>query len=87
MTPPGAPFPWVGRVRLVGGRTNVWGRQATAQRHGFQGRVHRRRGADWPLTYAELAPYYDIVERYIGVSGRAEGIRCCRTARSCRRWR
>src|SRR5690606_33282370 len=30
-------------------------------------------GEDWPLSYDELAPYYDRVERYVGISGRPEG--------------
>lgn len=72
-TPPGQPFPWVGRIRMVGGRTNVWGRQSyrfsdldfkAASRDGV--------GVDWPIGYADLAPYYDIVESYIGVSGQVE---------------
>jgi choline dehydrogenase-like flavoprotein len=72
-TPRNAPFPWVGRVRLVGGRTNVWGRQAYRWSDtDFKGASIDGAAADWPLTYAELSPYYDIVERYIGVSGRAE---------------
>ena len=74
-TPAGLPFPWVGRTRIVGGRTHVWGRQSyrysdidfrSASRDGF--------GIDWPLSYADLAPYYDLVERYIGISGINEGI-------------
>lgn len=74
-TPPGQPFPWVGRTRIVGGRTHVWGRQSyrysdidfqSASRDGF--------GIDWPLTYADLAPYYDLVERYVGITGINEGI-------------
>jgi glucoside 3-dehydrogenase (cytochrome c) catalytic subunit len=73
-TPPEKVFPWVGRIRMVGGRTNVWGRQSyrfsdldfkAASRDGI--------GVDWPLGYADLAPYYDSVERYIGVSGQPEG--------------
>ena len=73
-TPAGQFFPWVGRIRLLGGRTNVWGRQTyrfsdldfkAASRDGI--------GIDWPVGYADLAPYYDIVERYIGVSGQVEG--------------
>jgi glucoside 3-dehydrogenase (cytochrome c) catalytic subunit len=73
-TPPGKSFPWVGRIRMVGGRSNVWGRQsyrlsdldfAAASRDGV--------GVDWPLGYADLAPYYDTVERYVGVSGQIEG--------------
>jgi choline dehydrogenase-like flavoprotein len=68
------PFPWVGRTRLVGGRTNVWGRQS--YRFGdldLKAASHDGHGVDWPIGYADLAPYYDIVERYIGVSGQVEG--------------
>ena len=68
------PFPWVGRLRLVGGRTNVWGRQSYRWSDlDFKAASHDGAGVDWPLTYADLAPYYEMVERYIGVSGRAEG--------------
>jgi choline dehydrogenase-like flavoprotein len=68
------PFPWVGRLRLVGGRTNVWGRQSYRWSDAdFKAASHDGAGADWPLAYRDLAPYYDIVESYIGVSGRAEG--------------
>ena len=70
----GPPFPWVGRLRLVGGRTNVWGRQCYRFSDAdFKAASFDGAGADWPLAYADLAPYYDIVERYIGVSGAAEG--------------
>lgn len=72
-TPAGLPFSWQGRTRVIGGRTNVWGRWSlrfsdldfhAARRDGY--------GADWPLDYRDLAPYYDRVERYIGVSGERE---------------
>jgi choline dehydrogenase-like flavoprotein len=67
-------FPWVGRTRLVGGRTNVWGRQSYRFSDlDFKAASHDGHGVDWPIGYADLAPYYDIVERYIGVSGQAEG--------------
>ena len=74
-TPGDKPFSWQGRLRLVGGRTNVWARQSyrfseqDLKGHSFDGE-----GEDWPLSYADLAPYYDTVERYIGVSGRAEQV-------------
>ncbi len=68
------PFPWVGRIRLVGGRTNVWGRQRYRFSDlDFQAASHDGHGVDWPLAYADLAPYYDIVEKYVGISGQAEG--------------
>jgi glucoside 3-dehydrogenase (cytochrome c) catalytic subunit len=74
-TPEGKPFSWQGRLRLLGGRTNVWGRLSlrlsdldlkAASFDGF--------GEDWPLSYKDLAPYYDLVEGYVGVAGRAEGL-------------
>jgi choline dehydrogenase-like flavoprotein len=73
-TAPGTQFNWMGRVRMVGGRTNVWGRVSLRlsdldlKAASFDGY-----GADWPLAYKDLAPYYDLVEEYIGVAGRAEG--------------
>ena len=68
------PFPWVGRIRLVGGRTNVWGRQSYRfSDHDFKAAAADGHGPEWPLGYADLAPYYDIVERYVGISGQAEG--------------
>jgi choline dehydrogenase-like flavoprotein len=69
------PFSWQGRLRLVGGRTNVWARQSYRfSEQDLKGRSFDGEGEDWPLSYADLAPYYDLVERYIGVSGRAEQI-------------
>ncbi len=71
-TPADRPFSWQ-RLRIVGGRSLVWGRQSyrlsdtdfkAASRDGY--------GDDWPFSYADLAPYYDIVERYVGITGAAE---------------
>jgi choline dehydrogenase-like flavoprotein len=74
-TPENKPFSWQGRTRLVGGRTNVWGRQSyRLSQQDLKGRSFDGAGEDWPLDYQDLAPYYDIVESYIGVSGRAEGV-------------
>lgn len=73
-TPDDAPFPWVGRIRLVGGRTNVWGRQSYRFSDlDFKGASHDGVGENWPISYADLAPYYDIVEEYVGISGQPEG--------------
>ncbi len=73
-TPKDKPFSWQGRTRLVGGRTNVWGRQSyRMSQQDLKGRSFDGAGEDWPLSYDDLAPYYDVVERYIGVSGQAEG--------------
>jgi choline dehydrogenase-like flavoprotein len=67
------PFPWVGRTRLVGGRTNVWGRQSYRYSDvDLKAASLDGHGVDWPIGYDELAPYYETVERYIGISGQAE---------------
>jgi choline dehydrogenase-like flavoprotein len=74
-TPEDKPFSWQGRLRLVGGRTNVWARQSyRLSEQDLKGRSFDGEGEDWPLSYKDLAPYYDIVERYIGVSGQREQV-------------
>ena len=66
-------------MRLVGGRTNVWGRQCYRFSDAdFKAASSDGAGVDWPLTYRELAPYYNIVEGYIGVSGAVESHPCSR---------
>jgi choline dehydrogenase-like flavoprotein len=73
-TPPDKPFDWV-RSRQVGGRSIVWGRQSYRMSdYDFKAATHDGYGEDWPLGYADLAPYYDKVESFIGVSGSAENL-------------
>jgi choline dehydrogenase-like flavoprotein len=65
------PFTWW-RPRMLGGRTNHWGR--IALRFGeldFKPRSRDGLGYDWPITYQDLAPWYDKTEKLIGVSGAA----------------
>jgi choline dehydrogenase-like flavoprotein len=67
-------FSWW-RPRMLGGRTNHWGR--VALRFGpydFKPKSRDGLGFDWPIAYEDLAPWYDKVERLVGVTGRAEGI-------------
>src|SRR5918993_3563914 len=74
-TPADKPFGWLGRMRVVGGRTNVWGRQSyRLSELDLKARSHDGYGDDWPLSYADLEPYYDLVEDYVGISGQAEGV-------------
>ncbi len=74
-TPADKPFSWQGRTRLVGGRTNVWARQSyRLSQQDLKGRSFDGEGEDWPLDYADLAPYYNLVEDYVGISGQAEGV-------------
>ena len=71
---PGSTFRWF-RSRIVGGRTNHWGRIALRMAPvDFKVRSHDGMGDDWPLSYEDVAPYYDKVESYIGVFGTKENI-------------
>jgi choline dehydrogenase-like flavoprotein len=74
-TPEAKPFSWQGRLRVTGGRTNVWGRVSLRLSDlDFKAASFDGYGADWPISYKDLAPYYDIVEEYVGVCGQAEGL-------------
>lgn len=67
-------FEWW-RARMLGGRTNHWGR--ISLRNGpydFRPRSRDGLGMDWPISYEDVAPYYDKVELLIGVYGSNEGL-------------
>ena len=73
-TPQDKPFAWI-RGYHLGGRSIMWGRQSyrmsemdleANKRDGF--------GCDWPLRYDDLAPWYDHVEKFVGVAGSKEGL-------------
>ena len=67
-------FDWW-RARMLGGRTNHWGRYSFRNGpYDFKPRQRDGLGFDWPITYAELAPYYDKVEMLIGVYGHNDGL-------------
>ena len=73
-TPEGMPFIWI-RGRQVGGRSITWGRQCYRWSDlDFEANARDGIAVDWPLRYADLAPWYDYVEDFIGVSGQAEGL-------------
>jgi len=70
----GTKFDWF-RSRMLGGRTNHWGR--ISLRFGpndFKRRSLDGLGDDWPIGYDDVKPYYDRVDRLIGVFGTKEGI-------------
>src|SRR5215831_8186074 len=74
-TPENMPFTWVGRLRVTGGRTMVWGRQSYRFSDlDFKAASHDGYGDDWPLSYKDLEPYYDLVEEYVGITGMPEGV-------------
>lgn len=67
-------YDWI-RGYQVGGRSLTWGRQC--YRHSdldFEANAKQGVGVDWPIRYADIAPWYDRVERFIGVSGQPEGL-------------
>jgi choline dehydrogenase-like flavoprotein len=67
-------FDWW-RARMLGGRTNHWGRYAFRNGpYDFRPRTRDGLGLDWPLRYEDLAPYYDKVEMLIGVYGANDGL-------------
>jgi choline dehydrogenase-like flavoprotein len=72
---PGSKFQWF-RSRIVGGRTNHYGRISLRfADYDFTPYTRDGLGTDWPITYDDIAPYYDKAERFIGVTGSKEGIR------------
>ena len=71
---PETPFHWI-RGRQVGGRSIMWGRQVYRWSDlDFEANARDGIGVDWPIRYADLAPWYDHVERFIGITGQAEGL-------------
>lgn len=71
---PDKPFAWI-RGRHVGGRSIMWGRQVYRWSDlDFEANAKEGLGVDWPLRYADIAPWYSYVEKFIGVSGQAEGL-------------
>src|SRR5882757_9390281 len=73
-TAPGTDFQWW-RARMLGGRTNHWGRIALRMGpYDFKPQARDGLGIDWPISYEDLAPYYDKTEALIGVFGTNEGL-------------
>jgi choline dehydrogenase-like flavoprotein len=73
-TPDDAPFNWL-RGRQVGGRSIMWGRQVYRWSDlDFEANAKDGHGNDWPIRYRDIAPWYEHVERFIGVSGMKEGL-------------
>jgi choline dehydrogenase-like flavoprotein len=70
----GTSYAWV-RARNLGGKTAIWGRLALRlSDYDFKAKSHDGYGEDWPISYADIAPYYDKVDLYLGISGHPEGL-------------
>jgi len=73
-TPEGKPFNWF-RGRQIGGRLHTWGRVVPRfSDWELKPSTHIAAGMDWPIGHKDLAPYYDRVERFLGVHGTPEGL-------------
>ncbi len=73
-TPADRPFYWF-RARQVGGKSIIWGRQVYRWSDlDFEANLREGIAVDWPIRYKDVAPWYDHVERFIGVSGQKEGL-------------
>ena len=63
------------RARMLGGRTNHWGRYSLRfSEHDFKGKSRDGLGADWPFEYSDIAPWYDKTEALVGVCGTNTGL-------------
>lgn len=71
-TAEGRKFDWF-RARQVGGKSIIWGRQVyRLSDMDFEANLREGIAVDWPIRYADIAPWYSHVEKFIGVTGRAE---------------
>ena len=73
-TPDDAPFRFF-RGRQVGGRSITWGRQVYRWSDlDFEANAKDGNGNDWPVRYADIAPWYSHVEKFIGITGAPENL-------------
>jgi choline dehydrogenase-like flavoprotein len=71
----GSQWKWF-RSRIMGGRTNHYGRISLRfADYDFKPQSFDGLGYDWPVTYEDMAPYYDKAEEFIGITGTREGLR------------
>ena len=67
-------FDWI-RAYHVGGRSLLWGRQSYRwNEEDFMANGKDGVGVDWPIRYADLAPWYSYVEGFAGISGNKDGL-------------
>lgn len=68
------PYVWI-RAYQVGGRSLVWGRMSWRFSDlDFEANLKDGVAIDWPIRYKDLAPWYDYVEKFVGVSGNRDGL-------------
>ena len=72
-TPDDQPFRWI-RGYQVGGKSLIWARQVYRwSKLDFEANAKDGYGVDWPIRYEDIAPWYDYVEEFAGISGQSEG--------------
>ena len=70
----GKPFMWI-RGYHLGGRSIMWARQSYRMSPmDFESNAKDGHGSDWPIRYEDMAPWYDHVEKFAGISGSKEGL-------------
>jgi len=70
----GTNYAWV-RARCLGGKTNIWGRLSLRlSDYDFKAKNRDGFGENWPISYSDIAPYYDKVDLYLGVTGVRENL-------------
>ncbi|KRA97865.1 oxidoreductase [Devosia sp. Root685] len=73
-TPRDAPFAWI-RSRQAGGRSHVFGRCLLRWTDDdFRSHSRTGKGEDWPVDYNEIVPYYEEVEKNLGIYGRQDNV-------------
>ena len=73
-TPQDKPFAWI-RGYHLGGRSIMWARQSYRMSEmDLEANKQDGFGCDWPIRYDDLAPWYDHVEKFVGVAGSKEGL-------------
>ena len=73
-TPDGRPFSWI-RGNQLGGKSLMWARQSYRWSDlDFGANAKDGHGTDWPIRYADLAPWYSHVEKHAGISGARENM-------------
>lgn len=68
------PYDWI-RAYHVGGRSLLWGRMTQRwSDFDFEGPARDNFAVDWPIRYADIAPWYSYVEKFVGISGNRDGL-------------
>lgn len=80
------PFDWI-RGYQVGGKSLLWARQTQRwSKYDFEGPARDGFAVDWPIRYGDIAPWYDHVESFVGISGNKDGLDTLPDGRFLKPW-